>query len=475
MWETILRGFNRKKVVKEILHKETHVYQADKRRELQQHGDPEPPILPKGHVLSKAKSDDKISYYGNKDPVVALCILKRTNKEMNICDSSRALQTECIATYTRYRTIEEYCDAFFHKSNSMDNETLVSIDVAHYIYLTEAEQFMKNLLIVSRNETDGFLKNGQKTKTETCKSALKALITDQLEEYEKLRQLLDTESNSESESDSEFKFEIYNNFQSEPCSHEDFDSAKKMRFSQGQKVTSKSNEWKLWAQSIDQVVVKEIEKEEGKIAKKLIFECTHIPMWSNIFNNKFIENNVKPSSSAPVESEIRKIKHGVLEKKGKIARVDVTVEKIIDYYDGRLRILNTSNGENIKFFSHHSRNREKEMDCDIKSDRNTNREIIETEKENFDSPCEKHDAVDFANTCIEQRSPLKEIRNAQWSCGVPSIPVFHCKSDNDMGHYMAICFRGGGWIVYDDLSDKEKTSKSNIKVKPKLIFYVKEM
>lgn len=72
-----LRGLNRKKVVKKILNEEIHVYQADKKRELQQHGDPEPPILPKISVLSKAKSDDEILHYWNKDLVLTLCILKR--------------------------------------------------------------------------------------------------------------------------------------------------------------------------------------------------------------------------------------------------------------------------------------------------------------------------------------------------------------------------------------------------------------
>ncbi|KAK0072952.1 hypothetical protein PV325_010483, partial [Microctonus aethiopoides] len=137
-----------------------------------------------------------------------------------IRESSRALLTACIATYTRCRTIEEYCDAFFDNSNFIDNETLISIDVAHYVkiwanflknkprrikvfYLacigqlilcksiSDAEKIIKKILFVSRSETDGLLKNGQQTKTEKCKSALKALITDELDEYEKLCYVLD--------------------------------------------------------------------------------------------------------------------------------------------------------------------------------------------------------------------------------------------------------------------------------------------
>ncbi|KAK0075332.1 hypothetical protein PV326_011677, partial [Microctonus aethiopoides] len=53
----------------------------------------------------------------------------------------------------------------------------------------------------------------------------------------------------------------------------------------------------------------------------------------------------------------------------------------------------------------------------------------------------------------------------------PEMP----QSDDDMGHYTAICLRGGIWISYDDLIDKEKKLKSNTKIKPKMIFYVKGM
>ena len=51
----------------------------------------------------------------------------------------------------------------------------------------------------------------------------------------------------------------------------------------------------------------------------------------------------------------------------------------------------------------------------------------------------------------------------------PEMP----KDENDIGHYMAICYRGGTWVLYDDFEEKEKRIKNNSIIKPKLIFYVK--
>ncbi|KAK0156863.1 hypothetical protein PV327_011566, partial [Microctonus hyperodae] len=61
------------------------------------------------------------------------------------------------------------------------------------------------------------------------------------------------------------------------------------------------------------------------------------------------------------------------------------------------------------------------------SNQNTIIKIIEGEKDNFDNSCNRHDAVDSTNTFIQERSPLKEITNAQCTCGLLSIPTFNCK------------------------------------------------
>lgn len=77
-------------------------------------------------------------------------------------------------------------------------------------------------------------------------------------------------------------------------------------------------------------------------------------MWLNIYNRKFECTFIRPSSSASVECEIKKLKHSVLNGKGKKYRVDKTVDLIIKYYDGRLRILCPGRSKNIG--SHHDEN-----------------------------------------------------------------------------------------------------------------------
>ncbi|KAK0080017.1 hypothetical protein PV326_008421 [Microctonus aethiopoides] len=181
--------------------------------------------------------------------------------QSHICDSSKALLTACIATYTKYRTIEEYWDAFLYNCNFIDNETLISIDVAHYVklwanFLTNKPRRIKvfysacsGRLIMCKNvpdasETDGFLNNGQRTKTETRKCYLKALITDELEHYEKLSHLLETESNSGIETDSESESQIVSDFQSQLSSQIDLNSAEKKEIYQREKVVLGSSKWK---------------------------------------------------------------------------------------------------------------------------------------------------------------------------------------------------------------------------------------
>ena len=62
-------------------------------------------------------------------------------------------------------------------------------------------------------------------------------------------------------------------------------------------------------------------------------------MWTNIYNYKFDFSHIRLSSSASVECEIKKIKRYVLQNKGKSSRIDTTIQKLINYYDGTLRNL----------------------------------------------------------------------------------------------------------------------------------------
>lgn len=82
------------------------------------------------------------------------------------------------------------------------------------------------------------------------------------------------------------------------------------------------------------------------VAARLMDEAKRLPMWGNIYNRKFDCTNVEANSSASVECEIRKVKRGVLNSKGKTLRVDVSVTKIIKYYDGKLRFLKNCDESN---------------------------------------------------------------------------------------------------------------------------------
>ncbi|KAK0072603.1 hypothetical protein PV326_014302, partial [Microctonus aethiopoides] len=176
-----LRGLNRKKVVNEILHKKIHVYKADKRRELQQQGDPDPSILPKDNVLSKAESDDKKSQYLDKDLVSAL-----STKIMH------AGNTKSHSLYLHLGIINCELGQYAVCSAITEKQDTVTIQGLLLRFIQAGTNHPKQVFKpLRRSETDGLLKNGQQTKTEKCKSALKALITDELDEYEKLCYVLD--------------------------------------------------------------------------------------------------------------------------------------------------------------------------------------------------------------------------------------------------------------------------------------------
>ena len=79
-----LRGPLRKVIGAELSEASVDVYQAEKRRELQQHGDPEPPTLYSDKVLRQAKHEFIVSQYLDRDPLKALQKLKRTPMGKNV-------------------------------------------------------------------------------------------------------------------------------------------------------------------------------------------------------------------------------------------------------------------------------------------------------------------------------------------------------------------------------------------------------
>lgn len=86
------------------------------------------------------------------------------------------------------------------------------------------------------------------------------------------------------------------------------------------------------------------EKERGdddnpravsNFAKYFLKDVELLPLWSCVSRKYFGYGRI-PASSAPVESEFSKIKNHVLRGK---TRLDETVETLIDYYDGRLCLV----------------------------------------------------------------------------------------------------------------------------------------
>lgn len=250
---------------------------------------------------------------------------------------STALLTALITAFTNYLTIDEYCDAFYDDGNKMTETTLVSIDVAHFIKnwskflfnrskrikvfymacigqlilsqnIEQAADIIKKLFIITQTETNGKnVKNNRTTSCEKAINALKSLVTADLKSYEVLCKEDRDSTSSESDDDkSEDENVAANVFQTEK---------------QNKEKDTLTPKWKKWAENLKEEMRLLVTKEEGDhenayfdpaVAEHLVDEYKRISMWSCIFKNKFGNDKTNPSSSASVESEIRKVKRGVL-------------------------------------------------------------------------------------------------------------------------------------------------------------------
>ncbi|CAH0404774.1 unnamed protein product [Chilo suppressalis] len=82
-----------------------------------------------------------------------------------------------------------------------------------------------------------------------------------------------------------------------------------------------------------------------ELTKKLLRDIKKIPLWSCISYNKFQTGRIPPSS-APVESEIARLKRGIFKiKKG--LRVDAAVEEHIKYLLGRTSVVDANIEEQL--------------------------------------------------------------------------------------------------------------------------------
>lgn len=149
--------------------------------------------------------------------------------------------------------------------------------------------------------------------------------------------------------------------------------------------------------------------------------------------------NFQPSSSASVESEIRKIKRGVLHGKGKFNRVDVTVEELLDYYDGRMRIFSETEQK------HHN---------DSETSENVSTSSIQDAVDNFSlTECENADGSKLS-TCsdacndtsladISVNRSLTPTKNSNLenacSCGSKILMFYSCKMCQRIIHLTDDC------------------------------------
>lgn len=271
-----------------------------------------------------------------------------------VADSSRALQTALVRTFTGYKTIEQYCDIFLTDELP---DCYIRIDVAHFlkIYcnvlrgisrlvkkfymgvigkiilctdLQSARKIIKNALIVSMNETEGVLGDpSSQTSCNIAKQCLINLITGQSPIDDVLGKLEEDSTVSPNET-------------KECRSTEEEDTHEERRISK----------WRNWSNSL----LKEIEMdiEDGLLpnahyckvfAKHLIADIQHIPMWSCISRNSFGYGRV-PASSAPVEGEFNKLKHVDFDMKLGKLRVDKFLEAHIDLINGKSLIAEAKFG-----------------------------------------------------------------------------------------------------------------------------------
>lgn len=108
-----------------------------------------------------------------------------------------------------------------------------------------------------------------------------------------------------------------------------------------------TNRWKTWGEDVYERVHRVIGNQVGNrdnahylpaLAKKVMKDIEHFPLWSCVVRDKFGYGRV-PASSAPVESEFNKLKTHVLRNETLPMRVDSFLDVHIKYTGGRAKIL----------------------------------------------------------------------------------------------------------------------------------------
>lgn len=258
-----------------------------------------------------------------------------------VTDGCRALLKACCWIFALFEDIESYANACM-----MGNvpRTYIRLDVAHYLknwavffsvekegvkkfYMfsigllilcqcrIEAKKIIKALLILSMSDKAGegapsvkesylYIKNSVAEKTPG--THVEAIINDT---FEKVPDKSSTQEDAE-END----------------------------------ISSDKNASHEWISEIRNEVEGIIEEEKGddlnprscpRFSKRLLRVLQTIPVWSCICRNQFGYGRT-PASSASVESEFKTIKQQVIPHP---VRIDTAVEKLVEYYDGKMKIV----------------------------------------------------------------------------------------------------------------------------------------
>lgn len=166
-----------------------------------------------------------------------------------------------------------------------------------------------------------------------------------------------------------------------------------------------------WTEEMKENVNEILQNEEGDdinprhcptFANRLLDHMEIIPLWSCICRDAFGYGRV-PASSAPVESEFKTIKKQLIPQP---LRIDMAVESLVEYYDGKLKLVDCA-----------KRKRDKSISPSVLNDSNLNPSPVKIFK-SVDEPMQNVTTLNeeiSATGALETgafkkyRSPLKDL------------------------------------------------------------------
>ena len=187
---------------------------------------------------------------------------------------------------------------------------------------TVASRLLKALLIISKSETAG-------AEARSLKEALifvKSLIIEETKFNTDMEKIVNINVEKEIENNAE-----QNNVDEET------------EESEGNKQSQLRNLAKQLESEVDDILSKENGDDINpracpKFATRLLKQIETMPLWSCFRRDAFGYGRV-PASSAPVESEFKTLKSYILPN---IVRLDVSVETLVKYYSGKLKLIECS-------------------------------------------------------------------------------------------------------------------------------------